>query len=270
MVPNGDFVAAWQSFNPQGAGETDDRQFIFARLFDYEAVTVGFQFPDAVAGNAAVAAEAELDPNGGLPIDFDCPQQQQATCKYTVTGETLADRFTAGRGARAIGRRPFSLAAGRSLTARFRLPATARRQARRRGRLRVRLTIASVAGPSSRTLTRTVTLRPHQTRVIASESGRVAFRVHHPLAQRPRRVTVMLLAGKAVVARRRVRLGGGASRVVRLRCDAIRRRALRAGRSLRLTLVVTAVRDEPLTLAQPSLGADPPNELLRRRVSIDP
>ncbi len=81
-----------------------------------------------------------------------CPQSQaKLRCRGTVTLR---------RGAKRIGRRTYSLAAGRSTTVSVTLSRAARRTLARRGKLRVRVSVTNRAGKlRTRTTTRTATLR---------------------------------------------------------------------------------------------------------------
>ena len=180
-----------------------------------------------------------------------CPAAAPSTCTGSIAAATVKSLTRSPGRARSaatvtLRATTYRVRPGRVARVSLRLPAVARTELRRRGRLALNLTVTQTA-PTPGSTTRRVTLRRVATTARATGTGRVTFRVVAPAGiDASKRATFELRrrsGSKARVARRSLKVRPGRLTTVRLTLDRSARASLRRSGRLRLTLRASYVND---------------------------
>ncbi len=246
MGPGGQAIVAWQSTVrfTVGAGTGFTQTFrptaTLLRRFDVDGGGGRNSLPASAVGAPLSAERVEATANdAALPLDLSCPAQRQTTCTFDVTARAASARLGASAASAVTGRRTFRVRSGRVTSVQLGLSGAARSALRARGRLALRMTVAARAGEKARTYRGPVTLLARQASAIATAAGVADVRVLGGRWVSEADAVVRAFDGRALAATARLRTGPGLVRSVRLALGAAQRAKLRAGRAVRLRIVVS-------------------------------
>lgn len=190
-----------------------------------------------IAGPAGARDAVLIAGSRTAAIPIICPAGAPASCTGTVGGHTVQrlSTRTATTAATAYVRlaaKPFSVAPGKIAQIALTLPAGARRELARRGRLALNVTVTQTA-PTAATATHRITVRRVAKTVRATRSGRLTVRVEDLVNANPtKHVTYDLRSGSRLLATVFTTPQPGRVRSVTFRLDAGARAVLRRARRL--------------------------------------
>lgn len=269
MGPGGETAIAFQSsvvsrIGVPGFSFTASATATLVRRFAVDAPPRRAWVPESSAGAALIATEGAEVRSGAVPLEVECPAQRGPTCSLDISATVPTAQARAS--AVGAGSRSYRVRSGRVTTVRLPLSRPATAALKRRGKLTMSLAVRTTTRSGVRVRRGKLTVYAPQTEVRASRTGFVGLRVSRGGWAANEKATVTL-AGTRREASGTFTTRAGAVLTKRVRLSAGVRTQLSRGRSVKLTLTVTAPRR---SFAEASLADPNPRVLLRRTIRVSP